>query len=94
MDLVGKIIGNRYEILEKIGNNPLLVSIITLVTTTIIGAIGYLIKKVIENKKTDINLKQANQQSNIIQNFTSGMTYKDVRQIAEEVVENKLNNMK
>ncbi len=82
------------DILEKIGNNPLLVSIITLVTTTIIGAIGYLIKKVIENKKTDINLKQANQQSNIIQNFTSGMTYKDVRQIAEEVVENKLNNMK
>lgn len=80
------------EFLEKLGNNPLIVSIITLICTTIIGAIGYVLKKAINNKK-DI-VKNTNQQSNIIQNFNSGITYNEAKQIAEEVVENKLNKMK
>ena len=77
--------------LEKLGNNPLIVSLITLFFTTMIGAIGYMIKKVIDNKKEVV--KNNNQQSNIIQNFNSGVTYNEVRQIAEEVVENKLNKL-
>ncbi len=80
------------EILEKLGNNPLIVSLITLFVTTLIGAVGYLLKKVMNHKKEII--KNTNQQSNIIQNFNSGITYKEARQIAEEVVENKLNKMK
>ncbi|MGN1297168.1 MAG: hypothetical protein ACI4VH_01870 [Clostridia bacterium] len=80
------------EILEKLGNNPLIVSLITLLVTTLIGAIGYLFKKVINHKKEMV--KNTNQQSNIIQNFNSGITYKEAREIAEEVVENKLNKMK
>ena len=79
------------ETLEKKGNNPLIVSLITLFFTTMIGAIGYIIKKVIDNKKEVV--KNNNQQSNIIQNFNSGVTYNEVRQIAEEVVENKLNKL-
>ena len=80
------------ELLEKLGNNPLIVSLITLFVTTLIGAIGYLLKKGINNKKEIV--KNTNQQSNIIQNFNSGITYNEARKIAEEVVEDKLNKMK
>ncbi|MCI8411322.1 MAG: hypothetical protein HFJ40_02535 [Clostridia bacterium] len=79
--------------LEKIGNNPLIVSIITLIVGTIIGIIGYLLKKVIDDKGKNEKIKSNNQQNNIIQNFNSGITYKEARQIAEEVVENKLNTI-
>lgn len=80
------------KLLEKLGNNPLIVSLITLFVTTLIGAIGYLLKKGINNKKEIV--KNTNQQSNIIQNFNSGITYNEARKIAEEVVEDKLNKMK
>lgn len=80
------------EILEKLGNNPLIVSLITLFFTTIIGALGYILKKVISNKREIV--KNTNQQSNIIQNFNAGITYNEARQIAEEVVEDKLSKMK
>ena len=73
--------------LEKIGGNPLLVSIITLTLTTIIGGIGFLIKKLINQNKEDKTNKYATQQSNIVQNFSTGISYNDVRQIAEEVAE-------
>lgn len=79
--------------LEKIGTNPLLVSIITLVLTTIIGGIGFLIKKVIGEKQENRINKNATQQSNIIQNFSTGMSYNDVRKIAEDVLEDKLNEI-
>lgn len=82
------------EMLEKIGNNPLLVSLITLIATTIIGALGYLIKKAIIDKEKNQNIRTTTQQSNIIQNFNSGITYREVREIAEEVVEIKLNRIK
>lgn len=82
------------EMLEKIGNNPLLVSLITLIATTIIGALGYLIKKAIIDKEKNQNIRTTTQQSNIIQNFNSGITYREVREIAEEVVESKLNRIK
>ena len=36
------------DIFEKLGSNPLYVSLITLVATTVIGAIGYLLKKCID----------------------------------------------
>lgn len=75
------------EMLEKIGENPLLVSIITLILTTIIGGISFLIKKVITGKQEDKTNKYATQQSNIVQNFNTGISYNDVRQIAKEVVE-------
>lgn len=81
------------EMLEKIGNNPLLVSLITLVATTIIGALGYLIKKAIIDKEKNQDIRTSAQQSNIIQNFNSGITYKEVREIAEEVVESKINRI-
>ncbi len=81
------------DMLEKIGNNPLIVSIITLIVGTIIGIIGYLLKKVIDDKGKNEKIKSNNQQNNIIQNFNSGITYKEARQIAEEVVENKLNTI-
>lgn len=81
------------DMLEKIGNNPLIVSIITLIVGTIIGIIGYLLKKVIDDKGGNEKIKSNNQQNNIIQNFNSGITYKEARQIAEEVVENKLNTI-
>lgn len=79
--------------LEKIGGNPLLVSIITLVLTAIIGGIGFLIKKVMEEKQENMINKNATQQSNIIQNFSTGMSYNDVRKIAEDVLEDKLNEI-
>lgn len=82
------------EMFEKIGNNPLLVSLITLIATTIIGALGYLIKKAIIDKEKNQNIRTTTQQSNIIQNFNSGITYREVREIAEEVVESKLNRIK
>lgn len=75
------------ETLEKIGENPLLVSIITLILTTIIWGIGFLIKRVITGKVEKRVDKYSNQQSNIIQNFNTGISYNDVRKIAEEVVE-------
>lgn len=78
------------EVLKQIGENPLLVSLITIALTTIIAAIGYLIKKVI-NKEKDKKEENNIQQSNIIQNFNTGVTYKEVREIAEEVVERELN---
>lgn len=81
------------DMLEKIGNNPLVVSIITLIVGTIIGVIGYLLKKVIDDKGESEKIKSNNQQNNIIQNFNSGITYKEAKQIAEEVVENKLNRI-
>lgn len=81
------------DMLEKIGNNPLVVSIITLIVGTIIGVIGYLLKKVIDDKGENEKIKSNNQQNNIIQNFNSGITYKEAKQIAEEVVENKLNRI-
>ena len=70
------------DMLEKIGNNPLIVSIITLIVGTIIGIIGYLLKKVIDDKGKNEKIKSNNQQNNIIQNFNSGITYKEARQIA------------
>ena len=57
------------DMLEKIGNNPLIVSIITLIVGTIIGIIGYLLKKVIDDKGKNEKIKSNNQQNNIIQNF-------------------------
>lgn len=79
--------------LEKIGNNPLLVSLITIIITTILGAVGYLIKQFIEKNEND-NIKNNTQQSNIIQNFNSGITYNDLKQIVEDVVEDKLQKYK
>ena len=69
------------DMLEKIGNNPLIVSIITLIVGTIIGIIGYLLKKVIDDKGKNEKIKSNNQQNNIIQNFNSGITKKQETQI-------------
>lgn len=85
------------DIFEKLGSNPLYVSLITLVATTAIGAIGYLLKKWIDQdikEHKSIDDRSKNQQNNIIQNFNSGITYEEARQIAEEVVEDKLNKIK
>ena len=84
------------EFFEKLGNNPLYVSLITLIATSVIGAIGYLLKKRIdgdtkEHKSSDVGTN--NQTNNIIQNFNSGITYKEARQIAEEVVEDRLSTI-
>lgn len=85
------------DMLEKIGNNPLLVSVITLILTTIIGGISFLIKKIVSEKQENKVIKYSNQQSNIVQNFSTGISYNDVKQIAEEVaevvIEDKLNKL-
>lgn len=52
-----------------------------------------LIKLFIEKNKND-NAKSNTQQNNIIQNFNSGITYTDVKQIVEDVVEDKLKEYK
>lgn len=80
--------------LEKISNNPLIVSIITLVITTFIGIIGYLLKRIIEFNKGEKDYSKNINQNNIVQNFNTGVNYSDVERIAEEVVERKLSKMK
>ena len=44
-----------------------------------------------EHKSSDVGTN--NQKNNIIQNFNSGITYKEARQIAEEVVEDRLSTI-
>lgn len=81
-------------ILEKLSNNPLIVSIFTILVTTCISIIGYTIKKVMDiNKKENDYLKEVNQ-NNIIQNFNTGINYSDVEKIAENVVNRELSKMK
>ena len=79
-------------ILENLSNNPLFVSIITIILTTFIGVLGYLLKGVIDKKEKDYS-KDINQ-NNIIQNFNTGINYSDVEKIAEDVVDRKLSKMK
>lgn len=81
------------EIFENISNNPLIVSIITLFLTTLVGIIGYVLKKVIDMNKKENNYSKEINQNNIIQNFNTGINYSDVEKIAEEVVDRKLSKM-
>lgn len=82
------------EILEKLSNNPLIVSIITILLTTCISLIGFTIKKMMDiNKKEKDYSKEVNQ-NHIVQHFNTGINYSDVEKIAEDVVDRKLSKMK
>lgn len=76
---------------DTFSNNPLIVSIIT----ALIGGIGFLIKKYIDsNTKNKIESKRLNNENNITQNFNNGISYNDVKQIAEDVCDKKLLDLK
>lgn len=72
------------EILERLSNNPLIVSVITIILTTFISLIGYIIKKIMDiNKKEKENSKEINQNS-IIQNFNTIINYNDVERMKKQ----------
>lgn len=81
------------EILERLGSNPLIVSIMTVIITSSFAGIGYLIKRKLTNKDEKKMIKKENnkqeQNNQIIQNFNS-MSYHDVKEIASEVYETKV----
>lgn len=79
------------EMLEILSNNTLIVTILGILLTTFLSAIGYFIKKIIDINKKD--LERLNQ-NNIIQNFSNGMNYSDVEKIAEDVFEREMLKMK
>lgn len=80
--------------LEKLSNNPLIVSIITILLTTFISIMGYMLKKIIDMNKKEENYSKEINQNNIIQNFNTGINYSDVERIAEDIVDRKLAKMK
>lgn len=82
------------KMLEKLSNNPLIVSIITILLTTFISIMGYMLKKIIDMNKKEENYSKEINQNNIIQNFNTGINYSDVERIAEDIVDRKLAKMK
>ncbi len=82
------------EIFEKLSHNPLIVSVVTLVLTTFISLMGYIMKKIIDINKKEKNDTKEIYQNNMIQNFHTGMNYSDVERIAEDVVNRELSKMK
>ena len=73
------------EVVEKIINNPLFVAIITLLLSTIIAIIGYLLKRLIGGNNQEKN-------NSIVQNFNTCVNYNDVEKIVEDVVDRKMSN--
>lgn len=77
---------------KEISKNPLIVSIISIILTTIIGVIAYFIKRLIDFQKSENKiLKEQNQNQNkIIQNFNAGMSYSEIEKIVENIFQREL----
>lgn len=82
--------------IEKLGNNPLLVSIITIILTALLGGIGFLIKnRMQKNKNEEETIQKVIKPSNkIVQNFNQGLPYSEIKQIAVDVYDTKLPKLK
>lgn len=82
--------------IEKIGNNPLLVSIITILLTTLLGGIGFLIKNKIQekDKKKDKKQEEIDISNRIVQNFNQGVAYSEIKEIATDVYETRISTLK
>ena len=82
--------------IEKIGNNPLLVSVITILLTTLLGGIGFLIKNKIQSKdkKKDKEQEEIEISNRIVQNFNQGVAYSEIKEIATDIYETRISVLK
>ena len=71
--------------MEELSYNPLIVAIVSLLLSTLIGVIGYLLKKILDGNKQVSN-------NSIVQNFNTNVDYSEVEKIVENVVNKKISD--